>query len=62
MRLIDADKLYEEIEQINSCDYGSIFSYEAHNAASDVLQDIKVLIENAPTIKTIERIKPNEAN
>lgn len=51
MRLIDADELLKKVESINSCNYGSMFSWEAHSAAGDVLLDIQRLIENAPTIK-----------
>ena len=51
MRLIDADELLKKVESINSCNYVSMFSYEAHSAAGYVLLDIQRLIENAPTIE-----------
>ena len=51
MRLIDADELLKKVESINSCNYGSMFSWEAHSAVGDVLLDVQRLIENAPTIK-----------
>ena len=51
MRLINADELLKKVEIINSCNYGSMFSWEAHSAAGDVLLDVQRLIENAPTIK-----------
>ena len=52
MRLIDADKLLEEINTINPCCYGRYSDYEAHSAASEVLRDIIQLIEITPTIET----------
>lgn len=52
MRLIDADKLLEEINTINPCCYGRYSDYEAHSAAREVLRDIAQLIEITPTIET----------
>ena len=52
MRLIDADKLLEEVNTINPICYGRYFDYEAHSAASEVLRDIAQLIEITPTIET----------
>lgn len=52
MRLINADELLKKVESINSCNYGSMFSWEAHSAASEVLRDIIQLIEITPTIET----------
>lgn len=48
MKLIDADALYNIIEKMNPVDYGSIFSYEAHNAVGDVLRDILRIIDGEP--------------
>jgi len=47
-RLIDANAL--RINEINPVDYGSIFSYEAHNAVQNCLRDIERIIEQAPTV------------
>ena len=52
MRLIDADKLLEEISRINPSCYGRYADFEAHGAASEVLRDIIQLIEITPTIET----------
>lgn len=52
MRLIDADKLLEEINTINPCCYGRYSDYEAHSAVREVLRDIAQLIEITPTIET----------
>ena len=52
MRLINAEKKKKKVEIINSCNYGSMFSWEAHSAASEVLRDIVQLIEITPTIET----------
>lgn len=52
MRLIDADKLLEEISRINPSFYGRYADFEAHSAASEVLRDIIQLIEITPTIET----------
>ena len=52
MRLIDADKLLEEINTINPICYGRYSDYEAHSAAREVLRDIIQLIEITPTIET----------
>lgn len=51
MRLIDANALKERLEQMNPVDYGSIYSYEAHNAAGDVLGDVARILDSAPTIE-----------
>ena len=58
MRLIDADELLKKVESINSCNYGSMFSWKAHSAASEVLRDIIQLIEITPTIKIAESLLP----
>ena len=38
VKLSDVEQM---LENINPVDYGSMFSYEAHNAVSDVLNDIR---------------------
>ena len=48
-RYIDADALQEHIEKINSVDYGSMSSYEAHSAVKDCLHDVILIVESAPT-------------
>lgn len=48
-RYIDADKFFAEINKIVPCDYGTIDSYEAHNAVRDVLCDILDKLEEQPT-------------
>ena len=50
MRLIDADAQIDEIGKINPVDYGSMFSYEAHSAAREVLRDVVRILDTAPTI------------
>lgn len=49
----DKVKMYEqaienikaEIEQLNPVDYGSMFSYESHNGARDMKEDIIKIID-----------------
>ena len=48
--MIDEKKLIEDISKINNTDYGSICSYEAHSAVSEVLRDIENIINNQPII------------
>lgn len=43
--LKSVDGLIEKIESINSTDYGSVSSYEAHNAVRDVKRDIIEIIK-----------------
>lgn len=50
MRLIDSDKLEEKIEEINSIDYGSMDSFEAHNAVNNCLRDIVRMIDYQPVV------------
>lgn len=50
VKLIDAEALIKKVEKINCVDYGSMFSYEAHNAAREVLQDIVTIISYAPAV------------
>jgi len=45
---INKDILIEKIENINCIDYGTIGSYEAHNAVRDCLSDILNLIDDIP--------------
>lgn len=52
-RPIDANAIAEAIEKINPVDYGSMFSYEAHGAAREVLDDVKSILTCAPTINAI---------
>ena len=50
-RLIDGNRLYDLVEDIDYTAYGRIYSYEAHEVAREVLKDVLRLIEVAPTIK-----------
>ena len=52
--LIDVDKAIEEIEKINCVDYGSMFSYEAHDAAREVLRDVVGVLESVPTANVMK--------
>ena len=47
---VNVDILREQIEKINCVDYGSMFSYEAHDAVRDVLRDIEMIIDEQPTL------------
>ncbi len=47
---INVDILRKQIDKINCVDYGSIYSYEAHNAARDVLRDIEMIIDEQSTL------------
>ncbi|MDD3142537.1 MAG: hypothetical protein PHX08_26730 [Lachnospiraceae bacterium] len=53
MNLINGDKLEEKIEEINSVDYGSMDSFEAHDAVRDCLSDIVRIIDKQPTINAV---------
>lgn len=57
MRLIDSDKLEEKIEEINSIDYGSMDSFEAHNAVSDCLRDIVRMIDYQPVVDAVPVVR-----
>lgn len=39
------DDIKAEIEQLNPVDYGSMFSYESHNGARDMKEDIIQIID-----------------
>ena len=54
-RPIDANQLYDLIENIDYTKYDTISSYGAYKAVRDVLSDILKLIEVAPTIETNSR-------
>ncbi len=46
IKLIDTlDKIKAEIEKLNPVDYGSIYSYESHNGARDMKEDILDIID-----------------
>ena len=53
-RYIDADKFFVEVNKIVPCDYGTVDSYEAHNAARDVLCDILDKLDEQPTVNIQE--------
>lgn len=53
-KYIDADALIESIDKINCADYGSMFSYEAHNAARECIHDIRTMIEVSPAADVAE--------
>lgn len=48
-RYIDADLLFKSINKLVPCDYGSIDSYEAHEAARDVICDVLDLLDDTST-------------
>lgn len=50
-RLIDGNRLYDLVEDIDYTAYGRLYGYEAHEAAREVLKDVLRLIEVAPTIE-----------
>lgn len=39
------DKIRLEIEKLNPVDYGSIYSYESHNGARDIKQDVLAILD-----------------
>lgn len=39
------DKIREEIENLNPVDYGSMFSYESHNGAKYMKDDVLCIID-----------------
>lgn len=39
------DKIKAEIEKLNPVDYGSMYSYESHNGARDMKQDVLAIID-----------------
>lgn len=39
------EKIREEIEKLNPVDYGSMYSYESHNGARDMKQDVLEIID-----------------
>jgi rubrerythrin len=45
MSYIDEDVLRERIEKICYVDYGSIFDYDAHHAAREVLRDVLDILD-----------------
>ena len=59
-RLIDSDKLEEKIEEIDSIDYGSMGSFEAHNAVSNCLRDIIRIIDYQPVVNAVPVIHCSE--
>ena len=52
---INRDDLSTQIEKINCVDYGTMDSYEAHNAVRDCLYDIQNLIYNMPTAEVVHK-------
>lgn len=39
------EKIRTEIEKLNPVDYGSIYSYESHNGARDMKDDVLTIID-----------------
>lgn len=39
------DKIRLEIEKLSPVDYGSIYSYESHNGARDMKQDVLAILD-----------------
>lgn len=50
---INRDDLSTEIEKINCVDYGTMDSFEAHNAVRDCLYDVQILIYSIPTAEVV---------
>lgn len=52
MRLIDANKLLDIIDNINPVDYGGIGDYKYHGAIRDMKFDFEQIVANQPTVET----------
>lgn len=59
-RLIDATELLDDLNSLNSTDYGSMGDYKAHRAAKEVLDDVYRVVTAAPTISAVEVVRCRE--
>lgn len=48
------DKIRTEIEKLNPVDYGSMYSYESHNGARDMKEDILDIIDRYKAESEVE--------
>ena len=53
MRLIDADKLIEELRKDKASVYSYVFCHVGSDAEDSLLNDIEQMIENQPTIEAV---------
>ena len=59
-RLIDVTELLDNLNSLNSTDYGSMGDYKAHRAAKEVLNDVYRVVTAAPTIDAVEVVRCRE--
>lgn len=46
----DLESVIERLENINSVDYGSMFSYEAHSAVKECMKDVIEIVKFGTTV------------